>query len=213
MREFKVLHVFKSQIPEGQSGNWKVERFSVSKQESQLDAMRGAFHGGRYVPAGTYTALKRGNEVIMSDTPDELRDLWELKRQAKSGHVLIMGLGLGCAVQFVLEHPEVSLVTVIEQSPDVINLVEPTLKAFYKDRLEVIQGDALEWKPPKGVRYTAVWHDIWDAICGDNLEQMTKLKRRYGRRTDWQGCWCEFQCRRAERQWKKEEAMYAMFRR
>jgi hypothetical protein len=48
----------------------------------------------------------------------------------------------------------------------------------------------------KGERYGMVWHDIWDSFCGDNLPEMTRLKRKYGRRADWQGCWGEWQCRR-----------------
>ena len=63
-------------------------------------------------------------------------------------------------------------------------------------KLNIICADALEWKPPKGTRYNAVWHDIWDNICGDNLDDMKKLHRKYGRRTNWQGSWCRDQCER-----------------
>jgi hypothetical protein len=65
------------------------------------------------------------------------------------------------------------------------------------DRLRVIHADALKWMPPKVMRWSVVWHDIWDDISVDNLNEMTKLHRRYGRRCDWQGSWCRAECERA----------------
>lgn len=49
---------------------------------------------------------------------------------------------------------------------------------------------------------------IWDSLCADNLEEMTKLKRRFGRRTDWQGCWGEYQCRRDKKRWDSQLASW-----
>jgi hypothetical protein len=70
-------------------------------------------------------------------------------------------------------------------------------------RCEVVCSSALDYKPPKGVTYGAVWHDIWDAICVDNLDEMKKLHRKYGRRADWQGSWCRYECEAQERRDKK----------
>lgn len=131
----------------------------------------------------------------MSDTPDEIRDLYPIVWKAQ-GHVLINGLGLGVVLQACLQKEDVTRATVIEISPDVIALVAPHYREKYGDRFEVIQADALAWKPPKGVRYGAVWHDIWDTICWENLESMKLLHRRYGRRADWQGSWCRYLCER-----------------
>ncbi|MBN8955005.1 MAG: hypothetical protein J0H17_00095, partial [Rhizobiales bacterium] len=108
------------------------------------------------------------------------------------GHVLINGLGIGMVLAAVLRRPEVQRVTVVEIDPDVVALVSP----HYPDaRVTVIQSDAFDYAPPKGERYGAVWHDIWDTICANNLPSMTRLKRKYGRRTDWQGCWGEHEIR------------------
>ena len=182
----------KVSIPEGTVGRWRVERFNVTDDQAKLDAMRGAFRGGRYVPAGTYTRLMRGGVLVMSDTPDEMRDHWAPMRHAR-GRVLINGLGIGMVLRAVLNKPEVERVTVVEIDSDVIALVG----AHYAcDRLELVNASAFDYAPPKGVRYGAVWHDIWDNICGDNLPEMTRLKRKYGRRADWQGSWCEWQVRR-----------------
>lgn len=179
-------------VPEGSQGRWVIQRFTVSSEQAKFDALRGMFRGGRYTPEGTYTRLMRGATTVMSDTPDEMRDHYFPVRHAK-GHVLINGLGLGMVLGAVLKKPDVERVTVVEVDPDVIALVAPH---YACDRLEVIQADAYVYQPPKGVRYGAVWHDIWDNICADSLPQMTTLKRKYGRRADWQGCWGEWQCRR-----------------
>ena len=187
---------YKVDVPEGQSGDWRIERFTVTKEAEKFGRLRAIATGrGRFAPAGTYTRLMRNGTLVMSDTPDEIRDHYEAIHQAK-GHVLVNGLGLGVALQAMLEKPEVERVTVVEISADVIALVGPHYKAKYGDRLEVIQADAMTWKPPKGVRYDAVWHDIWDAICSDNLDTMHTLHRRYGRRTNWQGSWGRYQCKR-----------------
>jgi len=68
----------------------------------------------------------------------------------------------------------------------------------FKDdsRVEIIHADAFEYKPPKDVKYTCVWHDIWDDICGDNLPEMTKLHRKYGKKAIYQDSWCKHLCKR-----------------
>lgn len=181
-------------VPEGKSGDWKIERFTVSELDARIDAFRS---GRRAVRAGTYTRLLRGGHVIMSDTPAEMWDHYEPVRRAR-GAVLINGLGLGMVLQAVLAKPDVTDVTVIEASPDVIALVAP----HYTDpRVTIMQADAIAYCPPAGKRYAVVWHDIWDDICADNLPEMHRLHRKYGRRCDWQGSWardlCECQARRA----------------
>lgn len=183
-------------IPEGTSGVWSVEHFTVGKRDAEIERVRALFSSssrGRFTPEGQYMRLRRNGRVIMSNTPDELRDLREFKFKAK-GRVLINGLGLGCAAMIALDKPSVEHVTVIELSSDVVALVEPHLCS---DRLTVINADAYQWQPPKGERYGAVWHDIWDDICGDNLDGMKRLHRKYGRLTDWQGSWCRYLCERA----------------
>lgn len=182
-------------VPEGQKGKWKIERFIVSEQDEKMTHMQSIFSGGRgYVPAGTYTKLSCvGRGTIMSDTPDEKRDHLHAVWKA-SGHCLINGLGLGMVLNAVLQRNAtlpVTKVTVIELEQDVIDLVGPH---YLSDpRVEIVNASAFDYNPPKGEKYGMVWHDIWDNICGDNLPEMTQLKRKYGRRTDWQGCWGEYE--------------------
>jgi hypothetical protein len=193
----KIVSNMRSSIPEGESGKWSVRKFSVSKDDADFGRMRAAFSAsslGRYVPEGEYTGLYIGDSVMMSDTPDELCDHIKAYMQAR-GTCLISGLGLGCITEGMLKKTSsdgniaVEKVIVLEKSEDVIKLVGPYLLDRYGDRLEIRNVDALEYKSPRGERYDVVWHDIWLNICLDNLDDMSRLHRKYGRKADWQGSW------------------------
>jgi hypothetical protein len=184
-------------VPDGVSGNWSVSTFTIEKEE--LSQMISMMKYGRGVPPGTYKRLMRGGEVIMSNTPDEIYDCLRFIRIAK-GSVLINGLGLGVLVKALIEKPEVTDITVIENSEDVLKLSGPTYEK--EPKVTIIHADCFTWEPPKGKVYDAVWHDIWDNICADNLPEMKKLHRKYGRRSKYQESWCRERCERYERQSK-----------
>jgi hypothetical protein len=173
-------------VPDGERGPWKVETFTITKDDESMSRIRAMMHPLEAVRAGTYKKLTRNGSVVMSNTQMEIRTHSYFIAMAQ-GSVLINGLGLGMALTAILAKPEVTDVTVIEKDADVIALVGPTFAA--DPRVSVIHADAMTWQPPRGKRYGAVWHDIWNDICADNLPEMKMLCRRYGRRTDWQGCW------------------------
>lgn len=181
-------------VPEGKCGDWTIERFEITKHAAMIGSIRAMQDGRGVVKPGFYTALKHARRgIIMSDTLDEMRDHYSAVLNAKE-HVLLNGLGIGMVLNAILKRDAVKMVTVIEKESDVISLAGPHYQR--DNRVEIICGDAFTYQPPKGLRYGAVWHDIWDNLCGDNLPEMTKLKRKYGRRTDWQGCWGEHYIRR-----------------
>ena len=198
-------------VPDGEAGPWKVETFTVSDGAGRPLNPFSFSSGGRYVPDGTYKKLTCNNCVIMSNTPSEIRDHLDFIFEAKKcERVLINGLGLGVALKAILESDTVKWVDVVEISEDVIKLVGPT---YLEDpRVTILHADAFEYKPPKGVRYGAVWHDIWPSICEENLPEMHKLHRKYGRRADWQGSWCRWQCERSRRESQEFERRIGMFR-
>jgi hypothetical protein len=184
-------------LPEMEKGDWRIDQFTLTGKEFQR-------WGSRHVPPGTYTRLRRGGTLVMSDTPNEMSDHYDIVREA-TGKVLLNGLGLGMVLKNVLLKEEVTEVTVVEVDPDLIQLVGP----YYDDkRVTILCADALTFKPPKGKRYNAVWHDIWDDICIDNLEEMGTLHRKYGRRTDWQGSWCRGLCELHRDREKREQNMW-----
>jgi hypothetical protein len=194
---------YKVNLPEGKSGDWVVRQITVSPKQAEMDAMRGLFSGhGRCVPAGTYMQLLHKGEIVMSDTPDEIKDHTHAIHEAsrRGGHVIINGLGLGMVAAAVARMDNVEKVTVIELSEDVIKLVEPTLTAGFGDKIEVIHANSLEYKPERGTKFSVAWHDIWPSICEDNLPEMATLNRRYGNRAEWQGAWAQDLCKKIRRE-------------
>ena len=187
-------------IPVGTAGPWTIDKFTVGREPTihNLRLMR----DGRGVAPGEYTRLRHAQRgVVMSDTTAEKRDHYAFVRAAY-GHVLINGLGIGMCLNACLQKANVEQITVVEIDPDIIGLVGP----HYTDpRVNIVHASAFDFKPPKGVRFGAVWHDIWDSICEDNLPEMHRLHRRYGRLTDWQGSWgrdtIELQRRRTRNEW------------
>jgi hypothetical protein len=184
-------------IHDDKSGPWEVFSYEVSKDAAEwgrLRSMIGSSDRGRYVPEGSYKGLKDNGHMIMSNTPDEIRDIYPFLRIA-NGNVLINGLGLGIALDLILKKrnedntPAVTKVIVIEVSMDVINLVAPS---FTDKRVTIINADALTYKPKDN--YDAVWHDIWPDISSDNIKTMKTLHRKYGRKSTWQGSWCRERC-------------------
>lgn len=175
-----MSYLEKVTLPECEKGAWKVYRFTP-KSIDFWSAMN-----GRHVPVGeTFTGLTRDGTLVMSDTPAEQCDHYAAVCNAK-GHCLVNGLGIGMVLKNMLRKPEVTAVTVVEVSQDLIDLIAP----HYADpRVTMICADAYTYVPPKGFRYGCVWHDIWDTMSEDNLPLMAKLHRKYGRLTDWQGSW------------------------
>lgn len=189
--DLKWWRKYQVDLPEGESGDWKVERFEMTEAQCRLANIRASFQpGGRgHIYPGQYTALRYRGAVIMSDTPDEIMDhLSAIHRAAFTCRV--HGLGLGMVVAAMLEKPEVERVDVVELEQDVIDLVAPTLQDRYGSRLRVIHDNVLTRKrlPDEGP-YEVVWHDIWPTLSIDNLPEMKLLHRRWGRNTHWQGSW------------------------
>jgi len=178
-------------VPEGRSGPWRVERFTVEKDD--LGRIHYALQG-RDVTPGTYTRLMkdgRPHDPMMSDTPSEVRDLFPavFEIRERGGRVLLNGLGLGVILKVALATPEVTHVDVVEVDPDIASLVWPTYAGDPRAALHL--GDAYTIAWPRGVRWSVAWHDVWPTICTDNLPEMARLHRKYGRRVDWQGSWAK----------------------
>lgn len=177
-------------VPDGVSGDWKVETFKVDKPSLYLSLK------GRPIVPGTYKRLTYRGQVVMSNTPAEIDDFRSFHHYAR-GNVLINGLGLGVVVKALLQKETIKSITVIEKSEDVIKLVAPTFSS--EPRVTIIQGDAFTWKPPRAMYYDSVWHDIWNDICAENLKDMVKLHKKYGKRCSFQASWCRAECNRLRR--------------
>jgi hypothetical protein len=187
-------------VPEGVAGDWRIEKITVSQVEADLFNFGNSLNGcsDRDIDPGTYTRLMYQGTVVMSDTPAEKRDHLEFISRAK-GHILINGLGLGYAVEACGRKSSVQRITVIEKSSDVLLLSKQHYLNKYPDKVEIIHADAFTWTPPKGARYDAVWHDIWNHIGSDNLKEMDQLHQKYKGISDWQGSWGRRDCEKMAR--------------
>lgn len=176
-------------IPEGQSGNVKIEHFEVTKEASSFTRMRAIFNRSEYVPEGKYARLVIDGSVVMSDTDMEKRSNSHVIRNAH-GNVLIAGLGLGMIILPLLEKPEVETITVIEKNQDVIKLVYPYLKS---EKLRVINADIFEWKPDKTVKYDSIYFDIWTFITTESLPEIKKLHNKFKNKLNREdvNCWMD----------------------
>lgn len=171
---------------------WQMERcfdWTIDKFVVEMDLINACmFRDGRGCFPGTYTRLQRqGVGVIMSDTTAEAEDHREAIEEAR-GNVLVHGLGLGCYLQCILKKEEVRHVDVVEIDETLLGMM---YKYFDDERVTFHHADAFTKKWEKGEKWDVVWHDIWPTICSDNLQEMTALKRKFGRRCKWQGCWGE----------------------
>lgn len=174
-------------VPDGRSGEWEVSTFAIDDEAARF---RNRINPRCPVHAGFYKQLIQGGHQWMTTLPEEIEQQREFIERAH-GSVLITGLGLGAVLQLVLEKPEVTDVTVLEQSVDVINLVAST---YQNDaRLEIVCADAFNWVPVH--RYDVVWHDIWPTVAASNVPEIDALKKRYAPYADWQGAWCEQEAR------------------
>lgn len=162
-------------VPEGSSGNVKVEHFEVPQV-----SLRMLFRPSEYVTPGKYARLVINGQIMMTDTDME-RTSNRTVLLCAHGHVLVAGLGLGMILHPILAKSSVETVTVLEKNPDVIKLIEPTVR---HPKLTVVQADVFDWTPPPAPKFNTVYFDIWAEICGNNLKDMAFLHRRYGRWTD-----------------------------
>ncbi len=182
----------------GVVGEAKLEEVTVSRDASAWSAWSGS---SAYVDPGRYLRLYVGGELMMSDTPHEVSTNYDIVARAH-GDVLIGGLGLGMVVDRILGPPRltdyarrragrVRSLTVVEKSPDVIRLIGDQLKRKrYGGRLTIVEGDIFDWRPEKGVKYDAIYFDIWPTICTDNLEQIARLHQAFkGRKRP--GAWMD----------------------
>jgi len=177
-------------LEEGASGDWKLEKFSVSEQQAKFHNMRELFHSHRFINPGNYWRLVYKGEIIMSNTSSEIADHYNFIKKAK-GKILIAGLGLGMVVKALLDKDCVSHITIVEKSSDVINLVAP----FYKDkRISIINQDIFSFNPKEV--YDFAWFDIWTYIMSDNYKDMIRLNRKFGQFAKVKEHWCYNQCKR-----------------
>jgi spermidine synthase len=203
-------------VQPGAKGSAKVEHYTISQHDSQFSMIRSMANHDPYgyVSPGDYCRLVINGDLVMSDTRMEKETNRELTRRAH-GDVLIAGLGIGMVLVPLVKNDDVKSITVVEQNQDVIDLVSPhftvtapywveSKQAYKLHKLSILCGDILTWNPEEALghrpTYDVIYFDIWPDKCIDNLEEMTKLKRRYRKYlvkggAGWMACWSQDELR------------------
>jgi len=191
-------------LPEGQVGETSLSHFEVSEADVKFAEMRVMVTGcaDEYVFPGQYVRLQSGGKVWMTDTHFERRTNFDflLKAERAGGDILVAGLGLGMIVLPVAKLQQVKSITVIEKNPDVVELVQPALmqaNKHVKKKLSITVADIFEWQLERGAKWDVIYFDIWPDSNVDNLDEISKLKKKFARRLNkdnpraWMGAWQE----------------------
>ena len=184
-------------IPDGGANDWRVERFTLSRDAAAFESLQALHHGdraaGRFTRAGTYLRLIHGaapgGTCVMSDTGMErYTNLGAVERAC--GDVLVAGLGLGMVLVPLLVKAGVRRVVVVEQAPDVVSLVLVPLLDFlppyFSAKLEVRVGSIFDRDEvvARDERFNAIYFDIWNEISGTHYPAMKQLHALYRSRLD-----------------------------
>lgn len=169
--------------PDAECGDHVIQSVEVDEWQAMLSNARHGKRACMRIVPGIHRRLgRKPSTTVMSTTRMEAKTNWRFVNKA-SGRVLINGLGLGWVPSALAQKDDVTSVTVVEYSKDVISLVAPHLPK----KVCVINGDAFTTRPAGVFDY--VWHDIWDSISISNLAEMARLFMRYKYKAGWQGCW------------------------
>ena len=172
------------------SDTYTISKFELSVERVRIDKVRNMMDGNGWLTNGLqpnfpYVRLyKNGEGVMMSDTPMERNSNRDFVKKA-NGDVLIFGLGLGLIILPLLQAEDVKTITVVELHQDLIDVVEPILKAQdHADKLSIVQGDCFEYHKdlPKEKKWDCVYGDIWIDINGDNYPEMKTITKNFKHR-------------------------------
>jgi len=207
LRGDKVAYFSSLRLPEGKSGNFEIKHTIekagtvltiVSDRSAIFWSMMGkearAWRGRLGEDVCIHKLLEDGG-VWMSDCPQEIySQRWQIERF--SGEVLVGGLGLGWAVKELEENTDVKVITVVEKSQDVINLVWKHLKC---KKIELIQEDLyLFLKKAKrlGLRWDYGYYDIWcptgERVLHEHILPLRKLSEGIIKQENLE-CWQELE--------------------
>jgi hypothetical protein len=166
-------HVPIAQVPPGvHPSGYRVERRILREVEVFGQPYRLA------VPFDCRFLFDPDGRLWMSNTPQERIMMYNNGRRSR-GHVLVGGLGLGLYPQYAVAGAagEAVRFTVIERSPVVRGIVEPTLSTALDVPLEVRTGDIeAVLSGPVSARYDTIFLDTWETLDAAHLPAINRLR-------------------------------------
>lgn len=147
--------------PEQELGNFRIHRGQYRRGLYEMHGIDDFifFQVVKPIPI-TYLEERRGKRwhSWMLDDPPHWRAMEIYANNAK-GKVLVAGLGLGLYLQALKENKDVERVTVVEQSSEVVQLMEshlPTLPGF-----SIALGDFYEFLDKDFTSWDTILVDLW----------------------------------------------------
>jgi hypothetical protein len=139
--------------------------------------------------------LNKSNECIMSSNLFERLTNQNFINTAK-GDVIVFGLGLGLILFPLLEDNEITSITVIDNSIDIIDNIGPIIKNYdVNDKLTIIQGDAFTYyQQLNDAKFDIMYFDYWNIVDSTIYNDMETLKELYKNNINETGqimYWCE----------------------
>lgn len=158
------------------------KRFSLNHEVATVDdvarmRLRDSLNGRNEYEnftAGTYVILrdKVKDEIIMSDTWMEWKTNFDFLNQAR-GDVLVAGLGIGMVLLSIQDKTNVTSVTVVEKSKDIIDMVASQLPL--NSKVKIVHSDIFDFVSKE--TYDTIYFDIWNDISSDNAGDMLRLHK------------------------------------
>ena len=165
------LRGFYTQI---QSGSWLLRRIPAI-------VCRGYWTGLQLVEG--LVVLLQDDRTWMSLTPMEIESQ-QIGVDYARGHVVILGMGMGWSAAMSALSPEVDRVTIVEIDDYVLSM-HRELDLFARlpdsagEKVEIVQADALEWKPDNHV--DLLMPDIWlDLVSWDRPGEVREMQANIG---------------------------------
>lgn len=172
-------------LPEGTSGNFEIKHYTNQTTENNWEQ----YLTMKNESAEEYTVLLKDGCLmpIMQDSYAEYAEhqwLWD----NATGDVLIGGLGIGLVHQKLMDNPDVTSVTIVENSQDVIDLVwEHCVK---DDTFNLVVADIETWVIPEDSNWDVAWFDTWIVDNSLNmLEYKQLMETKYGSVVTTIGSW------------------------
>jgi len=134
-------------------------------------------------PVSGVISLDRGSDTWMSLMPVEVESQ-QIGVDCASGHVAVLGLGLGWSTALCALKPEVESVTVVERDAGLIALhgelgLFERLPGGAGGKVKVVEGDAFTWRPDREVDLLTA--DIWLPIVGgDRVAEVRRMQANAG---------------------------------
>lgn len=117
------------------------------------------------------------SEPIMTNSEKEWDTNQEFIQNAK-GDVLMVGLGIGYVLPFILN--KIDSIDIVEKYQEVIDLAQ-IFHAVHDPKVKIIHADGITYTPEK--QYDTIWWDTFglpDEVGVENINRLTKYLKPNG---------------------------------